>query len=167
MKIIWVILCFNSHNVYKFTIHNLTFLLICCIIFFVIGGCTMINKINKIIDKTSDKIMLKTLKLEITAENADVDSIIDRYVDEFEHKDFETVNYNINLGYNKTLKSCKRFYNRLKPCGEIANYCESNVKARGEQKVMYEIAFGTPNITITTKKLIDEKTKQKKFKEAI
>ena len=119
----------------------------------------MINKINKIIDKTSDKIMLKTLKLEITAENADVDSIID--------KDFETVNYNINLGYNKTLKSCKRFYNRLKPCGEIANYCESNVKARGEQKVMYEIAFGTPNITITTKKLIDEKTKQKKFKEAI
>ncbi|MBR3362766.1 MAG: hypothetical protein IKG40_02445 [Bacilli bacterium] len=123
------------------------------------------NKISELIDKTYNKVVLKTLKMEVTAENADVDEIVDRYVNEYDENNFETINYDVNFGYDKTLKDYKKIYSKLRPCSTPKNYCQMTVKARGSFKHMSEIAFGTPNTTIKTKKLSDERVKQMKIKE--
>ncbi len=126
----------------------------------------MLNKINEIIDKTSDTIMLKSLKLEVTAKDADVDAVINRYINNYDEKNNDIVNYEVNLGYDKTIDDYKKMYSKLKPCGNPLNYHKMNIKARGKWKDIYEISFGTPNLTITTKKLNTEKTKQRRIKEA-
>ena len=127
----------------------------------------MIEKINNIINKTTDKILLKTLKLEITKENANVDQIINRYINEYEEENnIKKTNYKINLGFEKNIKDYKKTINKLRPCANPQNYREMTIKARGEWKHIYEIAFGTKNTTITTKMPADEKTKQFKIKEA-
>lgn len=127
----------------------------------------MINKINKIIDNTKDKMVLKTLKLEITNEKNNIDEILTRYINEYEEKSFKTTNYDINLGYTNTLKDYKKTLNKIKPYSNPKNYHKMAVKAKGNWKNIYEIAFGTPNITITTKNIADEKTKQRKIKGTI
>ena len=104
--------------------------------------------------------------MEITEENANVDEIVNRYIDNYGENEFDTVNYEINLGYSRTLKDYKSMLNKLKPCGIPINYREMNIRAKGNWKHIYEIAFGMPSVIITTKRLADEKTKQIRFKEA-
>ena len=127
----------------------------------------MINKVNELIDKTSDKIMLQTLKLEITEKNANIDEILNRYLDEYKENNIETTKYNINFGHNKNLKDYKQTLDKIKPCSSAQNYNKTNIKAKGNWKTIYEIAFGNPDIVIITKKPADKKTKQIKFKETV
>ena len=126
----------------------------------------MVNRINKIIDKTSDKMFLEALKLDVTNEKSNIIEVINRYISLYDEMESETINYDISLGYDRTLKDLKRVYNKLKPYSDPINYREINIKAKGDWKDIYEISFGSPTVTITTKKTADEKTRQMKFKEA-
>ena len=128
----------------------------------------MINRVYNIIDETYDKLSLNTLKMEITEKNADVEKAVNKFINEYDReKNLNKTDYQINFGYKKTLKDYKKTLNKRKPYSKPKNYREMTVKAKGNWKDIYEIAFGTPNETITTRIPAEKNINRIKIKEAI
>lgn len=129
----------------------------------------MDKNILEITEKITDKQTLKNLKKELIQPEANINNIIEKYTNEYYNIDdnYETKTYTINLGYNRTLKNFQKNMKKMMPCSKPKNYRQTNIRAKGPWKNIYEIAFGVTETTITTKTPIKEKTKQIKIKEAI
>lgn len=124
---------------------------------------------NNFINKINDIKTLINLKNDLLKEDINAKEILEKYINNYNEeneKTYETHSYQVNFGHSRNIIDFKNNIKKMNPCSTPTNYRESTIKAKGEWKDIYEIAFGSTDTTITTKTELKEKPKQRIIKEA-